>query len=56
MDDKQSPALPEILEERDRIITRVGNSEIVMTKDSITIQERYKSRPGSSSEDNSKRS
>lgn len=40
MDDKQSPAPPEILEERDRIITTIGDSEMILTKDSIRIQAR----------------
>ncbi len=33
---KQNPTPPVILEERDRTIIRVGNTEIVQTKDSIT--------------------
>lgn len=44
MSDNENPALPEIVEERDRFVTKVGNIEIVQTADSITIQERCRSR------------
>lgn len=47
---KEKPALPEIIEERDRLITRVGNSEVVQTKEGITLQARCTNRPNFSSE------
>lgn len=37
---KQIPDPPEILKERDRLIMRIGNSEVVQTKEGITFQVR----------------
>lgn len=47
MTEKKHPAPPGVLEERDRVVTRFGNSEIIQTRDGITIQERCRSRPDS---------
>ena len=47
---KEKPALTEIIEERDRLITRVGDSEVVQTKEGITIQARCTNRPNFLSE------
>lgn len=38
MSDNENPALPEIVEERDRTIIRFGKTEIVQTADFIRIQ------------------
>ena len=51
MPEKKGPTLPEILEEQDRLVTRVGNSEIIQTQYGITIQGRCRSRPDSESID-----
>ena len=36
-DGQKGPAPPEILEERDRTILRFGSTEVIQTKDSITL-------------------
>lgn len=43
MEQTGSPALPEIVEERDRTIIRFGKTEIIQTTDFIRIQARCKS-------------
>lgn len=48
MEKQKNPAPPEVLVERDRVITRVGNTELIQTKDAIRIQARCKSHPHSS--------
>ena len=49
MEGKGNPAPPEVLVERDRVVSRFGDSELVITKDGITIQARCKNRPAPSS-------
>lgn len=50
---KENPVLPGVQEERDRLVIRCGNSEIVQTKDSIKLLGQCKSRPDFESGDDS---
>lgn len=43
--EKETPALPEIIEGRDKLVVRIGDSEVVQTKDCITIRVQCKNRP-----------
>ena len=51
---EERPALPEIIEERDRITIRFGNSTLTLTAGSLTV-EQNRSRPHSESTDDSSR-
>lgn len=44
-EDIKNPAPPEILEERDRMIIRYGNTEVIQTKKGIKIQVRSRNHP-----------
>ena len=37
---EERPALPEIIEERDQLTIRYGNTEVIQTKDRVTVQAR----------------
>lgn len=45
MQEDKSPALPEIREEQDRMVIRIGDSEITQTKEAIICRARCRSRP-----------
>ena len=47
MKNEKNPAPPKILVERDRIITIIGASEMVLTKDSIILTVHQRNHPHS---------
>lgn len=49
----KGPALPQIMEERDRVTIRFGETEVIHTAAGIKIQAQYRNHPGFGSTDDS---
>lgn len=53
MAEKESPAAPEITEQQDKIVTKLGRTVVTFTKDGLTIQVEPESHPFPDAKDGS---